>query len=554
MKSIDSTAATIMEDAENATQSITIPEFLNLTITTDEIYGKTLMLMDKFIKFLKWAVTSSRENVLSLIDKLWSIMVSNSKIAMFTKMIFSSKGLRRIMLSCLILILIIANIWGMTTGALLSKLFRKQIKRNLGVSYDNIKFNPFLLRLTMTKIVLCPCASSLARMIVLLIYPSADVVTHPPLSLSEKRKTTHHGSKIEVASIMLYLSIKMRKKKSTVGENEDDDTSSHETLGETSEGAERKDDQEKHPPISNRWVSLKLLPNFPNFSKGMKHLMRILHRWISKIGVKPRISFVVNGVRVNVDKAYLAPDDIDETKSLAGRFLKHLPTFSSYCTMGEEEIGAANSFTFYIEQWLERECPDISTSALSTPNKNKNARTKKDRASTEEFTDFLFEESFETSSSEAESLVTSTSRTSFKSGSSSTESQNANPTKKVEDPSDTFLQRSIRVVFSTIVITVQDFAFVVTGASAKDVLQKRSTFLPHIATLSIAEIPRSQRAMTVVGAKEVSLTFVGSQCHAVLNLTESYIRVGLPVKEAISKKKKQQKKPKQKTRKQFFFF
>ncbi|KAL7554677.1 hypothetical protein ACHAWF_018946 [Thalassiosira exigua] len=339
------------------------------------------------------------------------------------------------------------------------------------MTYGNIKLAPWSLKLTISDIVLLPSRSSLVQSIMLSLFQSASV---RGVEGGDGRR--YPESKVTVQELVIKVRISSQADPTKDGDPCTPASSSH-PLDVTSDGNDKG--------------------HFPGyFSK--QGVISVRH-FIPHLIVVVKLS----EVSIDVEKAYVAPEPPSRfrTASADEKFPAAIPPYShrgeivptfyqDLDAIENEEIAEAERVTDLVCRWLDH----VSTKMK----KGKDAPI---------------------------GLVRSLS---FNVTGSDNASQE--PELTPDERMNAWIRWAVQKVLHSISFKFQHASVAISGAGAEMVKRTREQCSSSEANMVFARLPRERRALTVVGADEISLTFSpDEQCNALFCFVGLHTKVGNPV-------------------------
>jgi len=370
------------------------------------------------------------------------------------------------------------------------------------MEYKDIKLSPSRIKLTISDMTLLPSKSSTLQLIILAIFPSANVQLHNGININD-----YPESRI----IISKLSIKIRI--SSMSESQ---------------------------TVANK------LHWFKGY--GLSLLLRVIPR--------PIIIIRLKNVSIEIEKVYLAPEPpigyrtISELNDMVlpfalpivstatsngllrddgngmGRGVQHinenssmkkLPTFhQDYFleSIQTEDVSEAAKLTFFIERWLDHAISQIKkkTNEKNVKKKSWHFQPKKDDDASE------LDESDRTKEEEDNSQSANKEETNIKQ-------------QTYDEKMNNWISWSFTKLFHLLTLDIQQVSIIISGVGSDVVKMTREKYATSSAeaNLQLAKIPKSQRSLTVIGAESITLNFTPDlECNALLSLVGLHVKVGTP--------------------------
>jgi hypothetical protein len=197
----------------------------------------------------------------------------------------------------------------------------------------------------------------------------------------------------------------------------------------------------------------------------------------------------MSNVILTVEKAYIAPDpplEFHATERLPSAIPPshehhhNLPTFDQEAVLDflrNDEINDAEAVTFWIERWIGHVVSKMKMSELGTGGKYACAKD--------------------------------------------------NPTD--DEKANSFIQYIVQVFLHSISFHLQNASLVLTGADSDFVKATREKYSSREANFVLAKLPRSKRALSIVGADAIEIAFSSdADCNLFLCCAGVQIKVGSP--------------------------
>jgi len=204
---------------------------------------------------------------------------------------------------------------------------------------------------------------------------------------------------------------------------------------------------------------------------------------------RPVIVVKMSNVILTVEKAYIAPDpplEFHATERLPSAIPPshehhhNLPTFDQEAVLDflrNDEINDAEAVTFWIERWIGHVVSKMKMSELGTGGKYACAKD--------------------------------------------------NPTD--DEKANSFIQYIVQVFLHSISFHLQNASLVLTGADSDFVKATREKYSSREANFVLAKLPRSKRALSIVGADAIEIAFSSdADCNLFLCCAGVQIKVGSP--------------------------
>jgi hypothetical protein len=548
------------------------------SIDKEDIYNEVSQVVDMVLYYLRimgatlfhyasifWGIAGAsrflREENLSKVAESLVVMKTHVKLAVFE--VANSKAgsyivalgrsiiatvsaheFQRFALSITLTLAFGAWLWGLSTGVILGKIFRRPLK-TMGVEYRSMSFSPLRLSITVTDIVAYPTSCSILQTILLAILPSSDVTTSPPTKEDktvdgEASSRMGSPSKITIEFLCVRPSFRLwwarpltllwtlpsSTSKNAKASNKNDNkqsTSGTRRSSNTHQQGERK-------PKHHQWINS-------------------LVRHVSICGPAPMLFVECRRLRVEVDKVYLGPMVLDglvfngELSNLPGSvramllakrddpnltlpafFAKKTPKLASF---------RADGATFNLERWLEQSQKAQQKNKKEEDSKRQQQRRKQHSSSRRTGTRrYNLETSSPTHAQEHVDVSTYDEETSSHQSTRQDSSSDASSLFEVgndEKTPNALLQTTFRILLSAFQFKAHEIEYVVRGASASSVREIRKQLPPDQACLALSRMSRKARAVTVVGVRDFSLSFHGYNSDLIMATEGLYIRVGSPV-------------------------
>jgi len=384
------------------------------------------------------------------------------------------------------------------------------------MEYKDIKLSPSRIKLTISDMTLLPSKSSTLQLIILAIFPSANVKLDTGIDIND-----YPESRI----IISKLSIKIRI--SSMSESQ---------------------------TVANKLYWFK--------GYGLSLLLRLIPR--------PIIIIRLKNVNIEIEKVYLAPeppvgyrtisemndmvlpfalplvstvtsngllrDDGDGTDRL-GRPTQQsisessrLPTFhQDYFleSIQTEDVSEATKLTFFVERWLDHAISQIKkkTNEKNVKKKSWHFQPKKDDDASE------LDESDNTKEEKEDNT----------SQSANNEETNTKQQQTYDEKMNNWISWSFTKLFHLLTLDIQQVSIIISGVGSDVVKLTREKYASSSETshsssseatevnLQLAKIPKSQRSLTVIGAESITLNFTPDlECNALLALVGLHVKVGTP--------------------------
>ena len=350
------------------------------------------------------------------------------------------------------------------------------------MTFEDLRVSPWKIKVFLTNIELLPSKSSLLRTIIVAILPSANIKeVSNSVDYPESRVT------VDKLSIKLRLQSPVAMKPKGVA------------------------DQDLTPDLG---------PEHSQIEDGI----RIVQYGLSFF---PHLLVVVKleGVKIEIEKTYLAPDPPENYRLQSQGMGQPLPVAISFSSASSEDIGAAdelptfsqdmnlesiededmadaNTITWFVDKWIEH----TKTKSMASKKKSQKGVTfrisspKQGRNGGEDVSNANANEDDETT----ETLT-------------SDEKLNA------------WIHWVAEIVLYMISFEIQNASFIISGAGSEIVKKTRDENTPCQANLLLARLPKHRRALTVISAEALKLSFSPKNCNALLACVGVHLKVGDPV-------------------------
>jgi len=391
----------------------------------------------------------------------------------------------------------VAWFWGLSTGAILSRIFRRPLN-SMGIEYRSMSFSPIRLSITMTDIVAYPSSCSILRTILLCLLPSSDVSTPPPEGKPQGENPIPEATaspsyiRIELLSVRPSLTLWWARPLRLLFPHKSERLANEEQEG----------DKEK---------------------PKKRDLINLIVKYVAVCCPAPMLNIECHRVRIEVDKSYLGcmvPDFDGDHSAIPGSVRAsliaeqqnlRLPTFYNQSTPRLDSF-RADAATFNLERWLEQ-CHKIRDKLKQI--EHKHAKKVRPRQSSEQNEDWIARDHLDESTYD--------------------DHQNKNmPTQLTQEEMsqqgspNALLQATLRVLLTAFHFTAYEFEYIVRAAGVESVKGIRKNYPPDQAALQLAIMNRMERAATVLGLKQFTLSFHGYSSDLVMASSGFYIRVGSP--------------------------
>ena len=376
------------------------------------------------------------------------------------------------------------------------------------MEYKDIKLSPSRIKLTISDMTLLPSKSSTLQLIILAIFPSANVKVDTGIDIND-----YPESRITISK----LSIKIRM--SSMSESQ---------------------------TVANK------LHWFKGY--GLSLLLRMIPR--------PIIIIRLKNVSIEIEKCYLAPEPpvgyrtISEMNDMIlpvslpiqstamsngllrddgngmGRGVQQtsesssssigLPTFHQEYfleSIQTEDVSEATKLTFFIERWL-----DHAISQIKKKDSNKSGVNEKKR-----WYNLVPPKNGEDDASD----VDDSDRTNEEEDTSQSANNNEESNTKqqtYDEKMNNWISWSFTKLFHLLTLDIQQVSIIISGAGSDVVKLTREKYASSSeVNIQLAKIPKSQRALTVIGAESITLNFTPDlECNALLSLVGLHVKVGTP--------------------------
>ena len=349
------------------------------------------------------------------------------------------------------------------------------------MTFEDLRVSPWKIKVFLTNIELLPSKSSLLSTILVAIVPSANI-----------KEATNSVDYPESRVTVDKLSIKLRIQA---------------PVAMSPEGGIDQD----------------LTPNLGPEHSQLEDDIRIVQYALSFL---PHLLVIVKleGVKIEIEKTYLAPDPPEDFRRLSldmGQPLPvaipfssasddtssadELPTFSQDLNLDgikDEDLAEANTITWLVDKWIEH-----------TKTKSK----KKGRKGV----------TFSRSSSNASSKQDDGEGASNANANSADDETTETLTS--DEKLNAWIHWVAEVVLHLVSFEVQNASFIISGAGSEIVKRARDEHTPIKANLLLARLPKHKRALTVISAEALKLSFSPKHCNALLACVGVHLKVGDPV-------------------------
>ena len=348
----------------------------------------------------------------------------------------------------------------------LNIVLKAPLLKYLGMTYGNIYMTVWRLKLRITEITLHPSKSDLVKMIILIIFPSGNVML-------SKNSVDFPESKVTVGKITVKVRMSSLAGRSAANREADDNIRWNKT-GE--------DDATIQKEIKLGWFAF------------MNHFIP-----------RPVIAIILHNVTVHIEKVYLAPKPLplieEHTKDSPRDSLpmalplsyndevKDLPTFDQtyfWEMIRDEGVNIADSLTFQVERWIDHAVTKVKARGTSSPNDSQ----RKD------------------------------------------EGMHSN-VKTYDEKVNEWIRFFARTLCHILTLELVNASVIISGAGSDYVNKVRKKHSPQDANLMLAKLPKRKRALTVIGADMMSVSFShDSECNLLGCLVGVYVKVGNPLNSA----------------------
>lgn len=330
------------------------------------------------------------------------------------------------------------------------------------------------LKLKITEITLHPSKSDLVKMIILIIFPSGNVML-------SKNGADFPESKVTVGKITVKVRMSSLAGRS-IAKREADDSNSLNKTGE--------DETTMQKEIRLGWFAF-------------------LNHFIPR----PVIAIVLHNVTVHIEKVYLAPKPsplIEEHTKESPRDsglpmalplsyngeVKDLPTFDQtyfWEMIRDESVKSADSLTFQVERWIDHAVTKLKAKEGGDKSRNKSSRN----------------------------------------GSQRNDEGMHSSVKTHDEKVNEWIKFFARILCHIIKLDLVNASVIISGAGSDYVNKVRKKYSPREANLMLAKLPKRKRALTVIGADMISASFShDSECNLLGCLVGVYVKVGNPLNSA----------------------
>ncbi|KAL7543622.1 LOW QUALITY PROTEIN: hypothetical protein ACHAXR_013206 [Thalassiosira sp. AJA248-18] len=407
-----------------------------------------------------------------------------------TGSILSSSALPPILL-WLIVRFIVVGIACLIFHPILRAGLRHPLLTYLGMTFGDIKLSPFKLKFTIKDIELLPSKSSFLQSIILSIFPSANV-----------HRVANHIDFPESKITVQKISFKIRAS----------------SLAGTQDGNPRTNNNSSHPH-PHRSIFGAADKSKPSEAKPKREL-KMLYNLIPR----PIIVVKLNDVSIEIEKAYLAPEPPSQfrTTSLANNQKlptalptpqngEDLPTFHQVSVLEiikNEEVVEAEKVTLFVERWIDHAVAKL-------------------KAKVDESTGLT--KSFSFSKGSSNQLDSNTSSQGLE-GVAAESREPSVEQQTYDEKMNAWIHWGAERVLHMISFELEHASVMISGAGSEVVKQTRKSNTPRKANLAFARLPRRRRALTVVGADAISVSFSpDKQCNALFCFVGLNTQVGTPM-------------------------
>ena len=351
-------------------------------------------------------------------------------------------------------------------------IFRPPLLKYLGMKFGGVRISIIQLSLSITGIELLPSESKTLRAIFVAIFPSAHVK-------KLKKSFEYPESKVSVDHLVVKVRI------GTVAGNQDSDACI--SPSDPSEDSSTPDKNENTVKTS------------------------LLERIVYFLVPRPIVVVEVDGLNIEIEKAYLAPAPPTQFSNGLGPLPSaivspahhDLPTFEQDIFLDNlinDELAESTKVTQCIERWINH---------VQTKLKKKVA-TPKDG-----------------------SKVSFSSDVGIKSDEVSSDDNVPAETKSYDERFNAIIYAVATIFCHSLSIHLSNVSVVVSGAGSTFVKETRDKCNMREANLTIAMLPRQKRALTIVAAETISISFSpDTQCNAVICCVGLHAKVGDPIPNA----------------------
>jgi len=372
---------------------------------------------------------------------------------------------------------------------------RRPLLNYLGMEYGDIKISPSRLKLTIKDMELLPSRCSFLQSLILSILPSANVhkvdncIDYPESKITVQKLTI----KIRVGSL--------------AGPSHDGDpctnTSSHphERIFGAVDGSLHSHDTDEETKL--KW--------------GLRMMYHLIPR--------PIVVVKLSDVSIEIEKVYLAPEppsqfcttsQINNLQLPAALPLsqtgENLPTFDQDYFLNiikSDEVVEAEKVTLFVERWIDhavakmKKKGDASHGFVKKLSFNKGSKRTQLNSST--------------TSEDLEEDPTAA-------GEGSAEQQT------YDEKVNTWIHWATEKILHLISFELQHVSVIISGAGSEIVKKARKPHTPRESNLILAQLPKRRRALTVIGADAISLSFSpDAQCNALCCFVGLHVKVGDPI-------------------------
>lgn len=353
------------------------------------------------------------------------------------------------------------------------------------MTFEDLRVLPWKIKIFLTNIELLPSKSSLLRTIIVAILPSANIK-------EVANSVDYPESRVTVDK----LSIKLRIQSPVA--------------------------------ISPKGIDPDLTPNLAPEHSQIEDGIRIVQYGLSFF---PHLLVIVKleGVKIEIEKTYLAPDPPEHYRRLSQDMGQPLPVAIPFSSASSDDIGDAdelptfcqdmyldgienedildaNNITWLVDKWIEH----AKTKSIPSKKKSQKGVT------------------FRMSSSHASSKQ-------GRDGGEDASNANANEddgtteTLTSDEKLNAWIHWVADIVLHLVSFEVQNASFIISGAGSEIVKRARDENTPIQSNLLLARLPRHKRALTVISAEALKLSFSPKHGNALLACVGVHLKVGDPV-------------------------
>ena len=391
----------------------------------------------------------------------WNEFVSGDQLIQSTPILFSTMlGIFGLIFLCI------------AFNPALNVIMKGPLWNILGMKYGSIYLTLFRLKLKIKDFTLHPSKSDLVKMIILILFPSGNVML--------KNSVDYPESKITVRKLTVKIRVgSPAARRSTF--SRENDGNPNESLNRT--GEDKKIEKE----VKLGWFG-----------------------FINRYFPRPVLVIVLYDVAVHIEKVYLAPqpptliqesveESAEDSLPLAlplsnSSEVEDLPTFDQtyfWETIRNEEFAAAEAVTYQVERWIDH----AVTTLKSKGGDKKSSSSASQRNVKDTHADL--------------------------------------PTK--DEKFNAWIKFFVELLCQSITIDLINACIIISGAGSEYVVKTRKNHSPREANLMLAKLPKHKRSLTAIGADLISISLSpDSQCTLLLCLVGAYIKVGDPINLASS--------------------